>query len=183
MGWNYLSIPKLQRYNRWSLGMDKLFHPILYNGCDYISMLGLKLNHVSKRGPWWLLLAPCHLELIEAEWRIYAAANIPPLLQIMACRLFGAKPLSEPMLSYCQLDPKEYISVKFYLKFKTFHSRKRHLRMSSAKWQPFCLNLNVLTLMPQQLVQYCVPIDCKNTHPTFKSVAQTSTKWQGTDVR
>ena len=23
----------------------------LYNGCDYLSMLGLKLNHVSKRGP------------------------------------------------------------------------------------------------------------------------------------
>ena len=23
MGWNYLSIPKLQRCNRWSLGMDK----------------------------------------------------------------------------------------------------------------------------------------------------------------
>ena len=27
------------------------------------------------------------------------------LVQIMACRLFGAKPLYEPMLGYCQLDP------------------------------------------------------------------------------
>ena len=53
MRWNYLSIPKLQRLHRWSLGMDKYFHPILYNGCDYISMLGLKLNHVSKRGHIW----------------------------------------------------------------------------------------------------------------------------------
>ena len=26
------------------------------------------------------------------------------LVQIMACRLFDAKPLSEPMLGYCQLD-------------------------------------------------------------------------------
>ena len=26
------------------------------------------------------------------------------LLQIMACRLFSTKPLSEPMLEYCQLD-------------------------------------------------------------------------------
>ena len=26
------------------------------------------------------------------------------LVQIMACRLFGAKPLSKPMLGYCQLD-------------------------------------------------------------------------------
>ena len=45
MGWNYLSIPKLQRCNRWSLEMDTL-----YNGCNYLSMLGLKLIHVSKRG-------------------------------------------------------------------------------------------------------------------------------------
>ena len=27
------------------------------------------------------------------------------LVQIMACRLFGAKPLSKPMLGYCQLEP------------------------------------------------------------------------------
>ena len=27
-----------------------------------------------------------------------------PLDQIKACRLFGAKPLSEPMLTYCQLE-------------------------------------------------------------------------------
>ena len=39
---------KLQRFNRWSLGMDKWFHPTLYWACDYLSMLGLKLNHVSK---------------------------------------------------------------------------------------------------------------------------------------
>ena len=54
MGWNYLSIPKLQRCNRWSLGMDKWFHPTLYHACDYLSMLGLGLNHVSKRGQWCL---------------------------------------------------------------------------------------------------------------------------------
>ena len=38
---------------------------------------------------------------VEAEWRIYASVNFPPLVQIMACRLVGAKPLSEPMLEYC----------------------------------------------------------------------------------
>ena len=27
------------------------------------------------------------------------------LVQIMACRLFGAKSLSKPMLGYCQLEP------------------------------------------------------------------------------
>ena len=29
----------------------------------------------------------------------------------MACHLFSAKPLSEPMLDYCQLDPWLQISV------------------------------------------------------------------------
>ena len=38
--------------------------------------------------------------------------------------LVGAKPLSESMLTYCQLDHKGQISMKFYLKFKYFRSRK-----------------------------------------------------------
>ena len=38
----------------------------------------------------------------------------------MACHLFGTKPLSEPMMTYCQLDPKENISMNYYLKFKVF---------------------------------------------------------------
>ena len=42
MGWNYLSIPKLQRCSRWSLGINKWFHHTLYRACDYLSMLGLK---------------------------------------------------------------------------------------------------------------------------------------------
>ena len=37
----------------------------------------------------------------------------PPLVQIMAYHMFGAKPLCEPMLIYCQLDPWESTSVKF----------------------------------------------------------------------
>ena len=57
------------------------------------------------------------------------------LFQIMAYRLDGAKPLYEPMLTYCQLEPKEHISMKFCLKCKHFHSRKCvwicHLRNGS----------------------------------------------------
>ena len=36
-----------------------------------------------------------------------------PLVQIIACRLFGAKPLYEPMLEYHSLDPWEQPSMKF----------------------------------------------------------------------
>ena len=38
--------------------------------------------------------------IIEAGWRIYASVIWPSLVQIMACRLVGAKPLSEPMLGF-----------------------------------------------------------------------------------
>ena len=31
--------------------------------------------------------------------------NGSALVQVMACRLFGAKSLPKPMLPYCQLDP------------------------------------------------------------------------------
>ena len=51
-------------------------------------------------------------ELIEAEWRIYASVNYSSLVQITACRMAGAKPLPEPVLEYCWLDPWESTSVE-----------------------------------------------------------------------
>ena len=33
-----------------SLGVDKYYHTALYNGCNYLSILGLKSNHVGKMG-------------------------------------------------------------------------------------------------------------------------------------
>ena len=60
------------------------------------------------------------------------------LLQVMACRLFGAKPLPEPMLIYCQLDSWEHISVKFESEFYHFHSRKCSWKCRLPKWRPFC---------------------------------------------
>ena len=42
---------QLYLYNCWSLGIVKQFLPTLYYACNYLSMLGLKINNVSKRGP------------------------------------------------------------------------------------------------------------------------------------
>ena len=64
---------KLQQSYHWSLGMDKPFHSTLYDGQTYLSLLGLKLIHVSKGGPrqqkhfkshagtthWWSYNADC----------------------------------------------------------------------------------------------------------------------------
>ena len=38
----------------------------------------------------------------------------------MTCRLFGNKSLSEPLLAYCKLGPKEQIWEKFLVKIQTF---------------------------------------------------------------
>ena len=40
---------------------------------------------------------------------------------IMSRGLFGTKSLSGPMLTYIQVDPNEYISIKLYLKLKSSH--------------------------------------------------------------
>ena len=60
------------------------------------------------------------------------------LVKIMACRLVGAKPLSEPMVVYCQLDSWEQISMKFELKFYHFHSRKFIWTCCLPQRRPFC---------------------------------------------
>ena len=54
--------PKLQRLHRWSLGMDIQFHTIYHCACDYLSMLGLKLIHVSKGGPGLVKMGLCRLK-------------------------------------------------------------------------------------------------------------------------
>ena len=46
------------------------------------------------------------------------------LVQVMACRLFGAKTSPELILPYCKLDPKEQTSVKLESKYKTIYSLK-----------------------------------------------------------
>ena len=44
VGWNYLSMPKLQRLQ---LGIDKKNDPILYNGCNWSS----KIRFVKEKYP------------------------------------------------------------------------------------------------------------------------------------
>ena len=46
----------------------------------------------------------CVLNHWGGVMHIYTSVNYPSLVQIMACRLVGAKPLSGPMLEYCWFD-------------------------------------------------------------------------------
>ena len=73
------------------------------------------------------------------------------LVWVMHCGILGAKPLPESMLTCCQLDPKEHISMKFCFKFKSFQE-------NAAKWWPYCFGLNVLT--PCRYCQHSMAFCC-----------------------
>ena len=80
--------------------------------------------------------------LIRRGWMRYLCVTWPLLVQIKAYCLFRAKSLPEPVLAYSHLYTWKHISVKFESEYD-FLFRKMHLKMLSAKCQPFCLCLCV----------------------------------------
>ena len=123
-------------------------------------------NQCACKRPEWLYMSPLAAELILNVWK--TMDNMPVILPIMCisiflldvlltslrqsdaymrqfsrqslvqrmtCHLIGAKPLCEPMLTYCHIYHRENISIKYQSKFK---------KMSSAKWRPLFLGLNML---------------------------------------
>ena len=57
------------------------------------------------------------------------------LVQILACHLFGTKPLSKPMLGYCPLGTN---FSEILIKIQDFSLMKMHVQISSSIWWPFC---------------------------------------------
>ena len=68
----------------------------------------------------WHLHVLMHLNSYPPSAAYIRQSNVSALVQIMVCRLFGAKPLSKPMPGFCQMDDSE--------------------------WRPFCPGGDVLTL-------------------------------------
>ena len=67
------------------------------------------------------------------------------LIQVFACRLFGAKPLPESVMAHCWLDPQEQNSVIFLIEIKTFSLPKLHMKVlfanvSAILSRPQCVN-------------------------------------------
>ena len=93
------------------------------------------------------------------------------LVQIMACCLFGAKPLSKPMLGYCQLESRNNPS-EILVKIQNFSFIKMHLKSSLARWRPFCPGEMILSRAPGYLqimnihitVFYCLSVVPINTN-------------------
>ena len=60
----------------------------------------------------------------------------------MVCRLFGANPLRDPMLTYCELDTYVQTLMKFESKYESAYE------LSSAKCTQFCLGSNDIKKLP-----------------------------------
>ena len=74
----------------------------------------------------------CHILHVKSVQNMEIPHQLPALTraQVMACRQLSAKKLPAPMLVYYQLKPQEQ-TFAFLLK-------KMHLKITSAKCQPFC---------------------------------------------
>ena len=72
----------------------------------------------------------------DAYMRQWAGST---LVQVMAYWLVGSKPLPEPTLPFSQLDPKGTNFSEIKIKIQNFSFMEMCLlKMSSAKWRPFC---------------------------------------------
>ena len=91
-----------------------------------------------------------HITVIHILWHLPTVKSSPPsaadmgqwfgsaLVQIIACRLFCAKPLSKPMLSYCSFGTLGKYFSEILIKIQNSSFTKMHMKIPSVKWQPFC---------------------------------------------
>ena len=96
--------------------MDWQFLLTLYNGYDYLSMLGLKLIHVGKKGPM--------LHMYIQQW------TMSPLLQLVAYQL-------PDTLSFWGRETLETHFSGIWVKVQIKSFKKMHLNVPSVKHGPF----------------------------------------------
>ena len=102
--------------------MDMQFHPILYWACDYLCILGLKVIHVSDRGPWQSVIVN------EVMYWVGVTEDMWP----MTCSQF--EPSVPP--TYFVSDPDclwtQITKRKFHIKFHV--SQQGYSNMASDYW-------------------------------------------------
>ena len=72
--------------------MDKLFHPTYFCGCNYLSMLGLKLTHVSTRGYW----SYSNPENVFVSWRVSSCL----MLKISLTRAIKSSLIEQTLINW-----------------------------------------------------------------------------------
>ena len=102
--------------------------------CAEFSVTGFRWLEASVWFRWWLSTKETPIHCSSPPGTLYMCQwTAPALIQVTACRLFGAKSLPETTLTYCQLDILQWNTnrdTKLYI-----HGNAH--KTSSAKWRPF----------------------------------------------
>ena len=82
-------------------------------------------------------------KLIEAEWRIYASVKYTNIASDN-----GLSPIRRQAIIWTNavillIRPQGTSFSEILFETRKFSFKKMHLKMTSAKWRPFCLGLNV----------------------------------------
>ena len=88
-------------------------------------------------------------ELIEAEWCIYASIK-----HINIASGNGLLPVQHQVViltnaAILSIRPQGTYFDEIWFKIQKFSFKEINLKMSSVKWQPFCLGLNVFGVVQQ----------------------------------
>ena len=149
MGWNYSSIPK---------------H---FNGCSYLFILGLELIHIRKRGH--RITIRRLINIISVHDDIFRTTLINPMaaetrillthwgrvthICVGKLTIIGSNNGLSPGRRQAIIWTSAGILLsgplgtnfsEILIEIQTFSLKEIRLKMSSAKWCPFCLGLNVL---------------------------------------
>ena len=91
-----------------------------------------------------------YLRTINSLWpsgAIWHHSAWSSLVQVMAWHLKSVKPLPEQNADLLLIGPSRPNFGEILMTIQQFSVKKMHLKMPSAKYQPFCSGLNVLTNM------------------------------------
>ena len=138
--WDRNNPGKLNQYQAWWYP-GLLYHQgiSIHYSAEYNS--NVLFMRAFKKGYWFRSGCLLHVNSSHPSAAYMRERTGSPLVHVVACRLFGAKPLPEPLLAYCQPDSREQISVKFE---SEFHSRKCIWKRRLPKWWPFCPGIDEL---------------------------------------
>ena len=83
-----------------------------------------------------IVVKQVHIDGLVQERR-----NSSALAQELSLSCINPSILLEAMLTYYQSEPQEPTSCEIWIKIQTYSLKEIHLKISSAKWQQFCLSL------------------------------------------
>ena len=93
-------------------------------------------------------------KLIEAEWRIYASVKLTIIGSDNGLSPGRCQAIIWTNAGLLLIGPLGTNFSEMLIEIHTFSFKKIHLKMSSGKWRPFCLGLNVLKVCEIFLWRY-----------------------------